>query len=90
MNDSRVRADLRIDSSTNLTMRMPILARGDMDMEVGVRGVGISGERADVAAARRPVMDIKAAASVVRRAVGNEAFRETNAGAAGVRQIEYP
>ncbi len=36
------------------------------------------------------MVDIKAAASVVRRAVGNEAFRETNAGATGVRQIEYP
>ena len=32
-------------------MRMPILARGAMDMEVGVRGVDISGERADVDAA---------------------------------------
>ena len=36
------------------------------------------------------MVDIKAAASVVRRAVGNEAFRETNAGVTGVRQIEYP
>ena len=45
MNGSRVRVDFRIDSSPNLTMRMP-------DMEVGVRGVGISGECAAVVAAQ--------------------------------------